>query len=209
MTIDYWKQLKTSYAVRLFREMAVLRSYYATSDEAISMADVWEDLASTEFEETDEFKTQIKFFSGNEEHNRKAGIITFASRITLIVSHGFWRLARGNQWLQNFLLAHEFVHVALDHHANAAVVKHFKLDSSNGVNANIPPTWEEFETNVAAVFFQCGDALFEKEKYAFELAAKYRTDKHYVERLQRLCQSQAFQGELGNQMAFKPKRVVL
>lgn len=209
MTSDWWKQLKTQETVRLFWEMVDLRNYYVASGEVVSMTEVWEDLASTEFDETDEFKTRIKFFSGDEEHDRKAAVIAFASKITLVVSKGFWSLACNKGMLQNFLLAHEFSHIALDHHSKAAAIKHFKLDASHGTYANIPPTWEEFETNVAAVFFQCGDALLEKEKLALDIAVKFRTDAYYVGRLQKLCQSQTFRDELDKQLGQKPKRVVL
>ena len=208
MTQDYWKQLKTPDAVQLFCQMVDLRSYYATPDEPVSMTEVWEDMASTEFEDSDEFKTKIKMFSGEEKHNRKAGVVAFASQISLIVSKGFWELARKGERFRNFLLAHEFVHIVRDHHAHGAVVKHFQLDSRTGVNSNIPPTWEEFETNVGAVLFQCGTALFEKDRTAFEIAQKFRTDPYYVERLQRLCQSRVFLDEYERQTSPKP-RVVL
>lgn len=209
MTSDYWKQLNTPDTVRLFCEMSDLRSHYANADEAVPMTEVWKDLASPDFKNADEFDTNIKFFSGDEEHKRKAGVIAFGRRITLVVSREFWELALRNDMLRNFLLAHEYAHVVLDHHASAAVIKNFKLGSRSGVNANIPPDWEEFETNVAAVFFQCGYALLNEEKTAFELAKKFYTDEYYVEKLQRLCQSKAFQNELNRRLARKSKPVVL
>ena len=207
MENDFWKQIKTSDAVKLFREMLSLRNDFAEPDASVSMTDVWLELADDRYQKTDEYRTKIKLYSGSDTDDTKAGVVVFGNLLTLVVTKHFWELARKNSVLQNFLLAHEFAHVACDHHSNGAGMKHFRLTSKNGVKANIPPTWEEFEANLAAVFFQCGVALFEKETTPFELASRHRTDFRYAKRIQKLCQSDVFQAEYDKQTAPKPFEV--
>ena len=69
--------------------------------------------------------------------------------------------------------------------------------------ANIPPTLEERETNFAAVFLQCGTALFDQRWSAVDLARRAFSDVYYVHKAQSCVQLDVFKREF-----YKPKKPV-
>ncbi len=198
------QSLTTSEAVSLFREMIGYRRIFCEDAEFFRMTDVWNWLADCEGE------VKIKTFrtENAEDYKRKAGVVAFGERSMLVVDEKLLKNADEGCKLSNFMLAHEFAHLALDHHAQEAVVKHFQLFATASGNANIPPTKEEYEANLAAVFFQCGVALLDPKIDPLTLAHRAHSDVTEVKKVTRLCRMDVFCDELKRQ-AYGVKRVVL
>ncbi|MEQ8899844.1 MAG: hypothetical protein RID11_07385 [Roseovarius sp.] len=131
-----------------------------------------------------------------EDFRRKAGVIQFDNRVTLTVDEKLMANAKRGCKLSNFILAHEFGHVALNHHARSAVTKNFQLYAGPGGMSNLPPTMEELEANYAAVFFQCGAALQNPQLNPVELAHRAFSDVEYVRKAQGIVRLDVFQREL-------------
>ncbi|MEM6741600.1 MAG: hypothetical protein AAF646_15940 [Pseudomonadota bacterium] len=167
------------------------------------MPTVWEWLC--ESDSTWSIKT---FHSrGAEDYKRTAGVIAFDGRVTLTVDEQLMRNARKGCKLSNFTLAHELGHLALDHHASSAVTKNFRLFSGPSGESNIPPTAEELEANYAAVFFQCGVALFDDQFDALALANRAFCDVPWVKKAQRAVRTTPFR--LNYERLIRPKRRVV
>jgi len=117
--------------------------------------------------------------------------------------------ARLGAKLSNFILAHEIGHLALDHHKENKVVRHFQLfTDASGMKANLSPTLEELEANYAAVFFQCGVTLLESKWEPERLADRAKTDLYYVKLAQRIVQLDVFKNELAR-ISKRSERVIL
>jgi hypothetical protein len=131
-----------------------------------------------------------------EDFKRKAGVVQFDHRVTLTVDEKLMAKAKQGCKLSNFILAHEFGHVALNHHARSAVTKNFQLFAGPSGMSNSPPTVEELEANYAAVFFQCGAALQNAHFSALELSNRACSDFYYVKKAQGIVMLDVFQREL-------------
>jgi hypothetical protein len=168
------------------------------------MPEVWEDLCGgSEDWSIKTYRSDVK-----EDFKRKAALLVFGNRLTLTVDEVLIERAMQGCKLSNFILAHEFGHLALNHHARSAVTKHFQLFSSPCGMANLPPNLEELEANYAAVFFQCGEALANARWSAIELANRACSDVNYVKKALAIVRLDVFRRELARP---KPKfeRVVL
>jgi hypothetical protein len=140
----------------------------------------------------------IKAYKSNEieDYKRKAGTVSLGDKVTLVADERLMVKAKQGCRLANFILAHEVGHLALDHHAQGAVIKNFQLFASPSGMSNIPPTLEELEANFAAVFFQCGPALFDPSLRAVDLARRASSDIHYVKKAQGVVRLTIFQEQL-------------
>ena len=74
--------------------------------------------------------------------------------------------------------------------------------------SNIPPTVEEYQANLGAVFFQCGVALEDERLTTLDLAHRSFSDVSYVRRAQKLVQLSLFKQKLFERRS-NVKRVVL
>lgn len=117
-----------------------------------------------------------------ERVKNKAGIIAFEERVKLLISRDFVDRAKRGETLSNFILAHEFCHVALDHHGHAAVIKNFDLSLRSDGFAIEAPDDEELETNYATVFLLCGPAIMDASIDAVVLAKKAHCDIRFVKK---------------------------
>ncbi|MEM9434696.1 MAG: hypothetical protein AAGA12_12310 [Pseudomonadota bacterium] len=190
-------------AASVFKEMRDCRREFCNDDKYFKVIEVWEYLAS----ETPEIKIK-SFDSKGEVQSKKAGVVAFGDRFTLIASRELLKRAKNGCWFSNFTLAHELGHIALDHHALGAVVKNFELFASSSGLINDPPTYEELEATFAAVLFQCGVALFDQSWTPVELAKRAYSDPKYIQKAMELCVSPEFKSELARLDQVK-KRVVL
>ncbi|NVO56447.1 hypothetical protein HW561_11675 [Rhodobacteraceae bacterium B1Z28] len=200
------QSLTTPEAVSLFREMIGYRRHYCEDTEFFRMTDFWNWLADGDGD--GEVKIKTYRTENEEDYKRKAGVVAFGERATLVVDEKLLENADTGCKLSNYMLAHEFAHLALDHHAQGAVVKNFKLYSTASGNANVPPTKEEYEANLAAVFFQCGIALLDPKLDALSLAHRANSDVSYVKKAVRMCRLEVFRDELKRQ-SYGIERVVL
>ena len=200
------QSLTTPEAVSLFREMVAYRRLCYEDTEFFRMTDVWNWLADGDGAGEVTIKTYRT--ENAEDYKCKAGVVAFGECATLVVDEKLLKNANSGCKLSNYMLAHEFAHLALDHHTQGAVVKNFKLYSTANGNANIPPTKEEYEANLAAVFFQCGPALLDLQWDALTLANQANSDVYYVKKAVRMCRLEVFRDELKRQ-SYGIERVVL
>jgi len=196
--------LTTSRVADIWLEtLSVRRELYDDSD-FFKMPEVWEALC-----EVGE-GWSIKTYKSDqmEDFKRKAGVVAFDNRVTLTADEKLIQRARDGCKFSNFILAHEFGHLVLDHHAKGAVTKNFQLFAGANGMSNIPPTVEELEANLAAVFFQCGTALEDARWTPIQLAHRAYSDVLYVKKAQAMVRLDAFQKELKRPRP-KFERVVL
>ena len=196
--------LTTLRLVEVFEEMVACRRLYCADSDFFRMPDFWKDLCD------EEGCWKIKTYKSNEteDFKRKAGVIAFGDRVTLVVDERLMAAADGGCKLSNFILAHEVGHLALDHHARGAVVKNFQLFAGPSGMSNLPPTLEERETMFAAVFLQCGVALLNGKWDPIHMANRAFSDVHYVRNAQRMLQLDVVRRELARTRP-KRERVVL
>ncbi|WP_143710388.1 hypothetical protein [Tabrizicola sp. TH137] len=156
------------------------------------MTDFWKELVD------DQGSVSINLFRfGNgSDYPKKAAVIVFGGRVTLTADSKLWENAVRGSYIDNFILAHEAGHVQLDHHARGAVNKHFELYKGEAGFAIRPPTLEEEEANLAAVFLQCGTALEDYRIASSDLAYRAFTDRTYVDRARRFVPLSAFKRNL-------------
>jgi len=196
--------LSTPRAVEIYTEMLSVRRELYDDNEFFKVPYAW--YAICEGSET--WKTRTYRTKHQEDYKRKAGIVVFGDLVTLVADERLIENAKKGCKLSNFVLAHEIAHLALDHHAQNAVVKNFQLFSGLSGMSNLPPTIEEWEANFAAVCFQCGVALESSQLMAIDLAHRAFSDVNTVRKVQKLVQLDVFQQELKRP---KPKyeRIVL
>ena len=184
--------LTTKRAVEIYVEVLSVRRELYNDREFFNMPDAWEKMC----EGSETWKTRTYRTQNLEDFKRKAGIAVFEDRVTLSVDSRLMENAKKGCKLSNFILAHEVGHLALDHHAKSATTKNFQLFSGPNGMSNQPPTVEELEANFAAVFFQCGVALEDRQLEAIELAHRAYSDVYYVRKAQKYVQLDVFQREL-------------
>ena len=192
------QNLATARIVFIFEEMVSCRRDYCADNQFFRMNDVWKYLCD------ESGRWSIKTYRSNEteDFKRKAGLIAFADRATLVADEKLMANAKLGCKLSNYILAHELGHMALGHHATSAVIKHFQLFSGPSGMSNLPPTLEELEANYAAVFFQCGFALLNPKLNPIHLANRAFSDVYSVKKAQILVQLEVFQ-----QLLNRPKRI--
>jgi hypothetical protein len=181
------------------------RREYSADTEFFKMTDFWDWLC------TGSGHWSINLFRSNlgEDYAKKAGVVAFDHRVTLTADEELWDRAAQGCRLANFILAHEIGHLALDHHAKNAVTKNFQLFPGPRGMSNTPPTLEEMEANLAAVFLLCGEALENVRWDALDLAKRAYCDVEYVKKGQRFVRLDVFQRELRKQTKSRYHRVVL
>tara|TARA_Y100000815_G_scaffold20470_1_gene17498 strand:- start:157 stop:738 length:582 start_codon:yes stop_codon:yes gene_type:complete len=181
--------------VEIYREVIWVRRELYSDGDFFKVPDAWEKIC----EGNNKWRTQTYRTEKVEDYKRKAGIVVLDDFVTLSVDDRLMENARKGCKLSNYILAHEIGHLVLDHHAQNAVIKNFQLFSGPNGMSNMPPTKEEMEANIAAVFFQCGVALEDSALEALPLAHRACTDVGYVKRAQRIVQLDVFQKELWRQ----------
>jgi hypothetical protein len=196
-------KLTTARTVAIFETMLSYRRIYCADSEFFNMADFWEDLC----EGNERFLIK-RYRSNSEDSMRKARVVALDDRVTLTVDEKLLTDARQGSPLSNYILAHEFGHLALDHHAKQAVTKHFDLKDRGLDFAIVPPTVEELEATYTGVFLQCGSALADIRREARDLARRAKTDVYLTQKLQKMVQLDVFQRELNRPKTVYP-RVVL
>jgi len=194
----------TSRAVEIWEETLWLRRELYPDDKFFKVPDAWDKIC----EEGETWKTKAYRAHSAQDFNRKAGVVVLGDRATLTVDERLLENARKGDKLSNFILAHEIGHLVLDHHEKGAIIKNFQLFSGPQGMTNTPPTLEEFEANMAAVFFQCGVALLDKQQVPIQLAHRAYSDVYYVKKAQKMIQLENFQRELQRPKK-KNERVVL
>ncbi|MCF1709712.1 M48 family metalloprotease [Tabrizicola sp. J26] len=191
-------------AALVFKEMVDCRRGFRADNEFFKMPELLDFL----FDDHGMWRINTYRSKETEDYKRKAGVIAFGDSVTITIDEILLRKAKDGCKLSNFILAHELGHVALDHHRRGLVTKHFQLFRTQSGMSNVPPTSEELETNYAAVFLQCGIALFDERLTALELAHRAFSDVGYVEKAQRLVRLPAFRREL-SKLTKKYPRIVL
>ncbi len=195
--------LCTSRSVEIYQGMLWFRRMFYEDSVFFKMSDFWEMLC----EDSEYFSIKTYHSNQRDDYKRKGGVIAFNGHIILTVDHQLIVNAKHGCGFHNFMLAHEFGHIALDHYAKSAMTKNFQLfKGSNGMMSNSPPTIEELEADYAAVFFQCGVALEDKRRSAKELARRAFSDERIVEKAQSRVQLDVFRQRL---IKRQRKRVIL
>lgn len=178
-------------AAEIFKTMLEYRRGFCADTEFFKMTGVLKDLFAVG--EGWSLKTYRSGLGDN--YVRRAGVIAFNNRVTMTMDQELWDRADGGCRFANFVLAHEFGHLALDHHAQNAVIKNFVLYPRSGSMCNVPPNTEELEANFAATFFQCGIALFDEWRNPTELARRACSDSDYIKKIRLLFPLESFQRE--------------
>lgn len=161
------------------------------------MTDAWEKLC----DEGENWRIKRYRSRENEDYKRKAGVIALMDKVTLTADDRLWKVADEGREFANFLLAHELGHLICDHHSRAAVTLNFQLiEGPNGMST-IPPTAQEFEANLAAVFFQCGPEIEMARWSDRELARRAHSDQRTVSRVRKYIRLPEYQREI-----LKPRR---
>ncbi|OIP85384.1 MAG: hypothetical protein AUK37_04260 [Rhodobacterales bacterium CG2_30_65_12] len=194
--------ISTPRAVEVYREMLWWRRELFDDGEFFKVPDAWEAMC----EGINTWKTYT--YRGLERFKPKAAMIVFGESAKLCIDERLLDDARKGGKLTNSILAHEIAHLALDHHANSATKKNFQLSAGTKGMSIRPPNSEEFEANLAGVFFQCGVALQDKRLTKLELAHRAFADVELVGLAQQYVQLDIFQRELWHQRT-RYERVVL
>jgi len=196
--------LSTTRAAEIWRDTLWCRRELYSDQSFFKMTEVWETLC------TDIKPWRLKTYRSNqlEDFKRKAGLTVLGDYVTLTVDERLWKNAERGSKLCNFILSHEFGHLALDHHSSCAGTLNFQLFSGPTGMSNSPPTIEELEANFAAVFFQCGVALMDSRMDPIELAHRAFSDVTYVKKAQRIVQLDVFK-EAVLRLKSARRRVVL
>lgn len=108
---------------------------------------------------------------------------------------------------QNFILAHELAHVALDHHRDQGPTHHFHLTEGKYGLSNIQKSLKEKEANLGAVFLQCGVRLMDDTLSSFDLAKRAFSDNNEVARAQKYVRLDPFQRILNRPRKSYPRVV--
>lgn len=191
------QQLTTPRAVEIYREALSIRRELYKDDQFFKAIEAWGKICG----DSEKWRTKTYQRRKHEPLKIKAGITEFADIVILTVDAELIERAKNGCKLCNYILAHEMGHLMLDHHAHDTVVKHYQLFSTERGLANIPPTLEEYEANLAAVFFQCGTHLENSITKTTDLANRAFTDVNAVRAAQQMVQMEVFQEELK-----KPRR---
>ncbi|ESQ13586.1 MAG: hypothetical protein N838_33510 [Thiohalocapsa sp. PB-PSB1] len=185
--------------------MLQLRSIRPDDDPFFKMPDVWTFVCEGE----EGWAINMYRSHHTDSKKKKAGVTVFDGRVRLTVDQDLWADAKQGCMFSNFTLAHEFGHVALNHHAQFAGIRNFRLSEGRaGMLSNKPPNETELEANYAAVFFQCGKFLEEQGWTDYELARRAYSDSHYVKRARSIVQLGVFRDEL-EKLTVPRKRVIL
>lgn len=183
----------------IYRTMIFYRREYCDDEDLryFKMSDFWEWLCGD-----GEGGWQVKTFRSDiyDDYLRKAAIIAFDGRMTLTVDEVLWEKARHGSKVPNFILGHEFAHLALDHHLGNATKKNFHLKKRSTDVAIVPPTPEELEANFGGVVFQCGPILGDVRWGALDIANRAFSDVAQVEKAMRIVRLEAFKQELNRQV---------
>ncbi|WP_411890440.1 hypothetical protein [Yoonia sp. SDW83-1] len=190
-------------AAQVFKEAVACRRLFRGDGKFFKMSEFWEYLCA----ENDCWKIKQTKSGPLSDYQRRAGVVAFGDLMTLVVDSELMRLARLGRGFANFILAHEMCHLMLDHHANAKVIKNFKVVDSETGKSVLPPTDEELETNYAAIFLQCGMALFDERLSAVELARRAYTDVALVKKAKSLVRIPEFKSELERISKQRPRVV--
>ena len=186
-----WPSISLSRLVAVRNEAFADRRALNQDTEFFKMTDVWEELCS----EGDAWKIK-KYNSGvGDNYKRKAGIVAFGDRVTLTVDEFLWRMAEKGAEFANFLLGHELGHLICNHHASSAATKNFQLVNGETGMSNIPPTAEEWEASIAAVYFQCGPEIESDRLTDRELAKRAHSDERTIRRVRKYCRLEGYQRE--------------
>ena len=184
--------LTTARAVAISEEMLSYRREFCADTEFVRMDFVWEELC------VDGGTFNIRTFRGeqSEDFKPKARVIRFGDNVTLHADERLFEDAKNGGKLSNSILAHEFAHLALDHHSNGVGVKNFQLfQGPNGMSI-LPPNLEEYEADLGAIFFQCGVALHDNRWDTIQLAHRAFADVNLVKKARRIAQLDVFRREL-------------
>ena len=194
--------ISTPRAVEVYREMLWWRRQLFDDETFFKVPDAWDAICDA----IEGAKT--KTYRGSSGAKPKAAMMVFGESATLTVDERLLDRARNGHNLSNTLLAHEISHLVLDHHARSATIKHFQLTAGPKHNSRIASDTQEYETDLAAVFFQCGVALQDKRLSTIELARRAFADVSMVRVPQKYVQLDVFQRELMYQQT-RYERVVL
>ena len=152
------------------------------------MPDVLADIAE------DESLFRIKTFSAERDENgrRKATIFSKFGVSVLVADAAIFEKSSNEGALNNFTLAHEFSHLALGHHDDGSVSKHFEFRKVGTNNARVAETDQEFETDFAAVVFLCGPRLLQRDFPSSSLARWAKCDQQMIEKARKICFQDSF-----------------
>ena len=184
--------LTTTRKVQLYWQAIRVRREFCSDVDFVKMTHVWGELLTPE-----EGWSINKFQSGyGEDYVRRAAVVALGHGVRLTVDDELWTRAERGEEIPNYILAHELGHLIMGHHARNAVSKNFQLFSGPRGMSNIPPTAEELEANLVAVFLQCGPALENPMWETRYLAKRAFAPFSEVRAAQKLVCGEPFQKEL-------------
>ncbi len=193
----------TTRMAEIYIEMVFLRREYMEychehSGDTLffKMSDFWNWLC----EGSSEFKIKKYRSDQTKDFSRRASIVALGNWMTLTVDERLFAKAADGDKFANYILAHEFGHLALGHSEISATKRNYLMSESARGMANIPATVEELEANLAAPFFQCGKLLEDARWDAVHLANRAFSDVYSVERAQKFVRLEIFQREVRRQL---------
>lgn len=195
-------KLTTQRAVEIYEEMLMVRREYYADTEFFKMPDVWTELVDESGDLT------IKTFKSTtgDDYLLRAAVMIVDKKIRLNVDKQLWHNAGLGKNLDNFILAHEFAHLALDHVSNRGAPTNFFMGEKGGMKMILPPSLIEREADIGAVFFQCGIALMDLRRDVKQLADRAFTDIRHVEKARQYVLLDIFQRELQRQRGLRRLR---
>ena len=183
--------LSTTRAAQIWTEMVELRRELYKDDCFFKMHEPWEQFTT----ESDLWSIKTYRSENQEEYKQKASVVEFDGRVTLTVDEVLLSRAREGGQLENFILAHEWCHLALRHHANFASNRNFVLSSTDKGYARLAGDIFELEADFGAVVFQCGVALRDERWDSVRLAKRAYADVAAVKKVRRLVNLEVFERE--------------
>lgn len=194
--------LTTQRAVRIFEGMISCRREFFADNEFFKMTDLWKDLCE------DSSEWRIKFYRrGPKDLDRpQAAVAEFDNNVRLTVSEELWTDAESGDGVSNFILAHEIGHVGQRHNSRFPT-RHFQMASGKNGHTILPKSYYEKEADFAAVAFQCGVTLLDRNVSGVVLAKLAFSDIEQVQKVQRMVQSEVFRRELAQPRQVTPREV--
>ena len=175
--------------VKIFKEMQWWREAYFSDNPyekrvgIVNGAKFWEWLA----EELPGVRIRFDRYLDNVD-TRVAFVLKLDLHIFLNVSKKKFEAAKKNSYFPNFVLAHEFAHIALEHSEATTAAQPFSLHEEDGQLKSSVNDLIESEAHYGAVFLQVGEQIFADGIDTRLLAKNAATDPHQLDRLAKLCQ---------------------
>lgn len=194
--------------VKIFKEMQWWREAYFSDNPLekkvgiVNGAKFWEWFA----EEMPDVRIRFDRYL-DQVDKRVAFVLKLDLHIFLNVSKLKFEAAKKNSYFPNFVLAHEFAHIALEHSETTTAPQPFSLHEEDGQLKSSVYDVIESEAHYGAIFLQVGEQIFADGIDTRLLAKNAATDPYQLDRLAKICRLEIVRQRLRERN--KIRRVVL